>query len=193
MVFAAVAPAAAQQSPAAPSAAAEAPAPAPRLDPTQRLFDAVQANDYAAAQASVAAGADVAARDRWGLTPIELAIDKGYFELAHFLLSVRNFQREESERGASTQARRGSPDSRFSLPGALTGERDARSTAPARQDTSQKAQRRTEVETKSRVTVTPWPKGKPNPFDPNVPAPGTVLPEIGSSRLSGDTAAAGNP
>lgn len=62
--------------------------------PTQRLFDAIQANDLAAAQASVAAGANLEARDRWGMTPIELAIDKGYFPIAHFLTTARNYRRQ---------------------------------------------------------------------------------------------------
>jgi hypothetical protein len=46
---------------------------------TRSLFDAVQANDLAAVQASIAAGADPMARDQWGLTPIDLAIDNGIF------------------------------------------------------------------------------------------------------------------
>src|SRR5512134_2691481 len=62
---------------------------------TGRLFDAVQANDLAGVQASIAAGADLRAKDQWGLTPIDLAIDKSYFEVAHFLLSLRNSERTE--------------------------------------------------------------------------------------------------
>lgn len=61
---------------------------------TQRLFDAVQANDLAAVQASVAAGASLDARDRWGMSAIELAIDKGYFAIAHFLTSARQYRRQ---------------------------------------------------------------------------------------------------
>lgn len=61
---------------------------------TQRLFDAIQGNDLQAAQASVAAGANLDARDRWGMTPIELAIDKGYFAIAHFLTSARNYRQQ---------------------------------------------------------------------------------------------------
>ena len=50
---------------------------------TQQLFDAIHANDYAAAQASVDAGARVDVPGRWGMTAIELAIDKGYLKIAH--------------------------------------------------------------------------------------------------------------
>ena len=44
----------------------------------------------AAAQASVASGADINATNDWGVTPIDLAVDKGHFDIAHYLLSVRN-------------------------------------------------------------------------------------------------------
>lgn len=74
-----------------PAAAAEqSAAPA-----TQRLFEAVHSNDLAAARASVAAGADLEATDRWGLTALELAIDKGYYEIAHFLAAARSARRSQ--------------------------------------------------------------------------------------------------
>lgn len=60
---------------------------------TQQLFEAVHSNDLAAARASVAAGADLEAMDRWGLTALELAIDKGYYEIAHFLAAARSSRR----------------------------------------------------------------------------------------------------
>ena len=65
---------------------------------TQQLFEAVHGNDLAAARASVAAGADLEAKDRWGLTAIELAIDKGYYEIAHFLAAARSARRSGRQR-----------------------------------------------------------------------------------------------
>ena len=62
-------------------------------DPTQRLFAAVERNDLPETQASIALGADVFARNPRGQTPTELAVDKGYFDIAHYLLSVRNVMR----------------------------------------------------------------------------------------------------
>ena len=107
---------------------------------TQRLFDAIQANDLAAAQASVAQGANLDARDRWGMTPIELAIDKGYFPIAHFLTSARNYRRQAPTPGgqapAQTTATEGAPRSlapppvRTAPPGA--GKKAAKSAAPGR-------------------------------------------------------------
>ncbi|MBK8907184.1 MAG: hypothetical protein IPM60_04570 [Rhodospirillales bacterium] len=72
--------------------AQQPPRAASEANPTEKLFEAVYANDFEASQAAIAAGADVAAKDTWGLTPVDIAIDKGYYEIAHFLLSVRNFQ-----------------------------------------------------------------------------------------------------
>jgi hypothetical protein len=60
---------------------------------TQQLFEAVHSNDLAAARASVAAGADLEAKDRWGFTALELAIDKRYYEIAHFLAAARSARR----------------------------------------------------------------------------------------------------
>lgn len=65
------------------------------LRATQRLFEAVHGNDLAAARASVAAGADLEATDRWGLTALELAIDKGYYDIAHFLAAARSARRSQ--------------------------------------------------------------------------------------------------
>jgi len=76
---------------------------------TEELFDAVHAKDFAAVQASVAAGADVEASDRWGMTPMELAIDKGYFEIGHYLVAVRNFNRANEEQRPSVTGPAGSP------------------------------------------------------------------------------------
>ena len=68
----------------------------PGLDKaTQALFDAVLVNDLEAVKASVSDDANLDARDRWGMTPIDLAVDRGHFKIAHFLLSVRNFRRDK--------------------------------------------------------------------------------------------------
>ena len=56
---------------------------------TRALFEAVRANDLAKAQVSLAQGADVNAVDAFGKTPADLAVDRGFFELAHFILAHR--------------------------------------------------------------------------------------------------------
>lgn len=75
---------------------------AARKEATTRLFNAVYGNDFTAVQASVGAGADIEARNSWGITAADLAVDKGYFRIAHYLVSVRNFQRSKAEPAAGT-------------------------------------------------------------------------------------------
>ena len=62
---------------------------------TQRLFDAVLDNDLAAVKAALAEGADTRARDIQERMPAGLAVDKGYFEIAHYILSARKKQRDK--------------------------------------------------------------------------------------------------
>jgi len=57
---------------------------------TQELFLAVDRNDLIAVRAAVDKGADIEARDYTGTQPVDMAIDRGYFDIAHYLISVRN-------------------------------------------------------------------------------------------------------
>jgi hypothetical protein len=82
------------------AAAAEEVGSKQQKEATAKLFDAVYANNFANVQASLAAGADLETRDRWGATPIDVAVDRGYFEIAHFLLSVRNMRLDERDQQA---------------------------------------------------------------------------------------------
>ncbi|MDP7667499.1 MAG: ankyrin repeat domain-containing protein, partial [Rhodospirillales bacterium] len=91
-----VAPAASAQAPSSDAASAVA---------TKRLFQAVYDNDLRAVQSSVAIGADIAARDRHGLTPSDIAVDKGFFDIAHFLLSVRNLRLDQNAEPETAAAR----------------------------------------------------------------------------------------
>jgi hypothetical protein len=57
---------------------------------TERLFTAVRANDIATVRLVLTNGADPMALDANGQTPAGIAIDRGYFEIAHHILGVRN-------------------------------------------------------------------------------------------------------
>jgi len=70
-----------------PSAAAELTA----VD--KRLFDAVWANDMAAVRRLLGEGANPAAADENGMSAVDVAVDRGYFEIAHYLLAVQNQRR----------------------------------------------------------------------------------------------------
>lgn len=57
---------------------------------TQALFLAVDRNDLPGVREAVDKGADIEARDFTGIQPVDMAIDRGYFEIARYLISVRN-------------------------------------------------------------------------------------------------------
>lgn len=120
---------------------------------TERLFQAVRNNDLGTTQESVAAGGDINATNAWGVTPVDLAVDKGFFDIAHFLLSIRN--QEQLNETAPPPAPPAPPQVKSapvqpSLP----------PPSPA-------------VETAEPA----WPKGKPNPFDPDA-LPANPFPPI---------------
>jgi hypothetical protein len=84
--------------PAPPQAPAKAPAqkPAPKAEArkasnksTLDLFQAVRLNDLNAIKSSIEAGADLFAENEDGMTAADLAVDQGYFIIAHYLLSRR--------------------------------------------------------------------------------------------------------
>ena len=60
---------------------------------TQKLFEAIASNNLGAAQAALAAGADLMVRNRAGQTPIEAANQRARYEIAHFLLLEKNGRR----------------------------------------------------------------------------------------------------
>ena len=67
-----------------------APVDAQKSDSSRQLFQAVEVNDIGAVKKAIAAGANLNARDANGMTPADLAVDKGHFIIAHFLLSERS-------------------------------------------------------------------------------------------------------
>ena len=161
---------------------------------TQKLFEAVRANDYEAAQASVAAGADVDAPDRWGMTPAELAIDKGYYQIAHYLVAVRKFKRDKDQAKKERQAisrsvmdrmpGSGNPDN-VGAPRSAEGKPTRNPQEPLVASPSIGGDV-TGLSTSSGADDQPaWPSGKPNPFDPNVPAPGSGRFAVGEVGTAG--------
>ncbi len=84
--------------------AAPAPAVAQAADPavadaTRQLFEAVEVNDLVRAKASLKAGADLQAKNADGMTAADLAVDKGHFIIAHYLLSERVARRKAAAVG----------------------------------------------------------------------------------------------
>mgnify|MGYP006441152899 CR=1 FL=1 len=56
---------------------------------TAELFTAVEVNDMPGVKRALAAGADLGAKNSAGKTAADLAVDRGHFIIAHFLLSQR--------------------------------------------------------------------------------------------------------
>ncbi|MAH85053.1 MAG: hypothetical protein CBB68_12465 [Rhodospirillaceae bacterium TMED8] len=61
---------------------------------TKRLFDAVWSDDIDGVKASVVGGADLDAVNEFGIRPVDLAVDKGHYGVAHYLLSVKQMQNQ---------------------------------------------------------------------------------------------------
>jgi len=64
---------------------------------TKQLFEAVFSGNLAEVQISIANGGDINALNAWGITPVDLAVDKGHFEIVHFLLQVRDQQSKNNK------------------------------------------------------------------------------------------------
>ncbi|NQU60489.1 MAG: ankyrin repeat domain-containing protein [Rhodospirillales bacterium] len=79
--------------PAAEKSAAKNPAPpavAKKITgPTLKLFKAVELNDMTGVKASIEAGADLYIENEEGMSAADLAVDRGHFIVAHYLLSRR--------------------------------------------------------------------------------------------------------
>ncbi|OEJ68894.1 ankyrin repeat domain-containing protein [Magnetovibrio blakemorei] len=70
---------------------------------TQELFLAVERNDLPGVQAAISKGADLQAHDYSGTQAVDVAIDQGFFEIAHYLISVRNTMQAQ-EKGGEVKA-----------------------------------------------------------------------------------------
>jgi hypothetical protein len=59
-------------------------------DPTTALFNAINKNDYNAAQDALSRGADLTAQNPLGETPLELSIDLNHNSITFMILAARN-------------------------------------------------------------------------------------------------------
>ncbi len=78
---------------------------APLSESSRHLLDAVWRNDLNAVQKAIGEGADPAVVDDDGLSAVDIAVDKGYFDIAHYLLAAQE-QVEDAETTGETQAPR---------------------------------------------------------------------------------------
>ncbi|MDP6787661.1 MAG: ankyrin repeat domain-containing protein [Rhodospirillales bacterium] len=130
---------------------------------TKRLFEAVHNNNLGAVQISIGAGADITATNEQGLLAVDVAVDRGHFEIAHFLLSIRNFRRTKRAEAAPPPPLAAAPPA----PAA------ALSTTPAKQPDV------APLPPAAMPPPAPWPANTPNPFDPATTPPSSNLALVG--------------
>ncbi len=98
---------------AAPTGVGAAPADRPALDiePNEALFDSINRGDIAGARDAINRGADLAARNVLGMTPMELSVDLGRNNISFMLLSMRGGDSGAPRRppAAATAATAGKP------------------------------------------------------------------------------------
>lgn len=126
---------------------------------TQVLFLAVEKNDLPGVQAAVNGGADITARQINGMQAVDLAIERGYFDIAHYLISVRN------QIDAQGKPAKPAP----SLQQLAQDQRAKQGVSPAPQSPATAVPPAPEI-----------PAGTPNPFD--APRASDGLPVIGDVR-----------
>ncbi|MBT5616103.1 MAG: hypothetical protein HOJ77_07570, partial [Flavobacteriales bacterium] len=64
---------------------------------TRLLFKAINENDPETARTAVSQGANVGAENSLGVRPVDLAVDLGHFEVAHFLLAINQAPVQKQE------------------------------------------------------------------------------------------------
>lgn len=155
---------------------------------TQRLFEAVRANDLAAVQASLNAGASIDATDRWGMTAPDLAVDKGYFRIAHFLASVRHFRASSDSLERAKAATPPAAPAPKQTAAADTGKAQAaarKSESPSQAKAGKPAPAAADT---AGGTAPSWPADRPNPFDPRQVAFGSTIPIVATGAAGSQLA-----
>ncbi|MDH5489953.1 MAG: ankyrin repeat domain-containing protein, partial [Rhodospirillaceae bacterium] len=64
---------------------------------TKVLFMAVDKNDLPGVRAAIEGGADIEAVNPLGMQAVDIAVDRGYYDIAHYLISVRSQLAEKSK------------------------------------------------------------------------------------------------
>ncbi len=138
---------------------------------TEKLFQAAEVGNLAGVQASITAGGDMNAVDYRGLTPADVAADRGHFNVVHFLLSVRNVRRTIDGSTPAPLAATTTLPPLLATPPAAAPPPGVPRSAPSLPVLS------------APLSASPppqpiGPQGQPNPFNPSTVALGSTLPVI---------------
>ena len=83
--------------------------PALDMEPNEALFDAINRGDIGAARDAISRGADLAAHNVLGMTPMELSVDLGRNDISFLLLSIRNGDKDRNRQAAPAETAAKSP------------------------------------------------------------------------------------
>ena len=136
----------------------------------ERLFNAVHNNNLALVTSIISAGANIKATNDDGLTPAGLAVEKGYFNIAHYILGIKNQKNQKTRYKNKVFSQK--KNNEGNLPAEMIIQKEK----------SVEILKHREKEQifldKAPKIYKKWPNTEPNPFSPNAP-PKMAIPIIG--------------
>ena len=72
---------------------------AAELTPTMQLFEAVENDDLDGVRASITNGADIRAKNAKGQMPADVAVERGHFRIAQYLLTISSMKKRGASKG----------------------------------------------------------------------------------------------
>ena len=128
---------------------------------TNKLFDAVLINNISDVRLLITQGADINATNQEGLTPAGLAIERGYYGIAHYIVGIRNQNLMKSEAELPLNKRRSQSKLEKNE---INKIRDGKLLEGVNIE-----------QTRKRNTIPVWPEGKLNPFSPTIQTQSPII------------------
>ena len=128
---------------------------------TNKLFGAVLINNISDVRLLITQGADINATNQEGLTPAGLAIERGFYGIAHYIVGIRNQNLMKSTAELPLNKRR----SKSKLEkNEISKIRDSKLLEGVNIE-----------QTRKKNTVPVWPEGKLNPFSPTIQTQSPII------------------
>jgi hypothetical protein len=150
---------------------------------TAQLFSAIHSNNLASVRSIISAGANIRAINDEGLTAAGLAVEKGYFNIAHYILGIRNQKSRPKKNGDNLRLEK--------LNKMYTPSQSFKPKSEAMESSIPKSKGQS-LPYEAPKAYKQWPKNLPNPFSPNSP-PNKSIPVIGVIQKSPVKSAAPHP
>ena len=157
----------------------------------KQLFSAVRADQDARVRSQLTAGADPMAVNAFGLTPAGLAIERGNFKMAHYILAVRNQRVMAKERAAERRRARSGHVPETVAATAPAANQETPAAQPAAPIPARQAQTPPPAAAAAQPDAAPPPPGRAvaaiggrNPFDP-LAAASSDLPTLKITEATG--------